>query len=49
MFYLTRVGVNAFEPKDSQNLQEMLPALKEFTVKYQAAADVKAPLHRRRE
>ncbi|CAI8942214.1 DUF934 domain-containing protein [Methylocaldum szegediense] len=47
MFFLTRVGVNAFEPKDAQNLQDMLPALKEFTVKYQAAVDVKVPLRRR--
>lgn len=49
MFFLTRVGVNAFEPKGSQNLQEMLSALQEFTVKYQAAADVKEPLYRRRK
>jgi len=47
MFFLSRVGVNAFEPAGSVSLQELLPALQEFTVKYQAAADVKEPLYRR--
>jgi uncharacterized protein (DUF934 family) len=49
IFFLSRVGVNAFEPNDSANLQEMLPALQEFSVKYQAAVDVKEPLYRRRK
>jgi uncharacterized protein (DUF934 family) len=48
MFYLARVGVNAFEFADGVNLEEMLPALGEFTVKYQAAVDVREPLYRRR-
>jgi uncharacterized protein (DUF934 family) len=49
MFFLSRVGVNAFEPSNSSNLREMLPALQEFTVKYQAASDIKEPLYRRRK
>jgi uncharacterized protein (DUF934 family) len=49
MFFLSRVGVNAFEPNGSANAQELLPALQEFTVKYQAAVDVKEPLYRRRK
>jgi uncharacterized protein (DUF934 family) len=48
MFYLARVGVNAFEFADGVNLEEMRPALGEFTVKYQASADVREPLYRRR-
>jgi len=48
MFFLSRVGVNAFEPNNSASLHEMLPALQEFTVKYQAASDIKEPLYRRR-
>ncbi|HYE35851.1 DUF934 domain-containing protein [Methylocaldum sp.] len=49
IFFLARVGVNAFEPTHPANLQEMLPVLQEFTVKYQAAVDVKEPLYRRRK
>jgi uncharacterized protein (DUF934 family) len=40
--------VNAFEFADGVDLEEMLPALGEFTVKYQAAIDVREPLYRRR-
>ncbi len=48
MFYLARVGVDAFEFADGADLAAMLPALGEFTVKYQAASDEKLPLYRRR-
>lgn len=48
MFFLARVGVNAFEAPPGQDLAALLPALSEFTVKYQAAADEKQPLYRRR-
>ncbi|HUL12304.1 MAG TPA: DUF934 domain-containing protein [Methylococcaceae bacterium] len=48
MFFLSRVGVNAFECPPEQSLEALLPALQEFTVKYQAAVDEKEPLYRRR-
>ena len=48
IYFLSRVGVNAFEPAYSADLEAMLPALAEFSVHYQAAADIKQPLYRRR-
>lgn len=48
MFFLSRVGVNAFECGQDQDLESLLPALSEFTVRYQAAADEPQPLYRRR-
>jgi len=48
VYFLARVGVNAFEPVPETNLEALLPALTEFTVNYQAAADQKQPLYRRR-
>jgi uncharacterized protein (DUF934 family) len=48
MFFLARVGVNSFEFPSEQPLETLLPALQDFTVKYQAAADEKRPLYRRR-
>lgn len=47
VFFLARVGVNAFEPAAGTDLADLLPALAEFSVKYQAAADEKQPLYRR--
>lgn len=48
MFYLARVGVDAFEFGEGVDLEKMLPALAEFSVKYQAASDEALPLYRRR-
>ena len=48
IYFLGRVGVNAFEPAHGTDLQALLPALTEFSVNYQAAADHKQPLYRRR-
>jgi uncharacterized protein (DUF934 family) len=48
LFFLKRVGVNAFEFTQAVDLANMLPALEEFTVTYQAACDEKTPLYRRR-
>ena len=49
VFFLARVGVNAFESAAAKNLSELLPALKEFSVKYQAATDDPTPLYRKRK
>jgi uncharacterized protein (DUF934 family) len=48
VYFLGRVGVNAFEPAEGTQLETLLPALTEFTVHYQAAADHHQPLYRRR-
>ena len=39
VYFLTRVGINAFEPVEGTDLEKLLPALKDFSVNYQAAAD----------
>lgn len=48
VYFLGRVGVNAFEPVAGTQLESLLPALTEFTVNYQAAADHHQPLYRKR-
>jgi uncharacterized protein (DUF934 family) len=48
MFFLSRVGVNAFEFPESADLEDKLRAFGEFSVTYQAAADNREPLYRRR-
>lgn len=48
VYFLARVGVNAFEPAQGTKLENLLPALTDFTVNYQAAADHHQPLYRRR-
>lgn len=48
IFFFSRVGVNSFEAREDQNLEALLPGLQDFTVKYQASADEKLPLYRRR-
>jgi len=39
VYFLARVGVNAFEPTEGTDLEKLLPALNDFSVSYQAAAD----------
>ncbi|MGZ8244086.1 DUF934 domain-containing protein [Methylomagnum sp.] len=48
MFFLHRVGVNAFEFPEGADLENMLHAFREFSVTYQTGADEPLPLHRRR-
>lgn len=48
IFFLARVGVNAFEYQGPHTLEELLSAFNDYTVKYQAAFDEKKPLYRRR-
>lgn len=47
MFYMARCGVNAFEPRADRDIGDALRSLSDFSVTYQAAADLKTPLHRR--
>ena len=47
MFYLHRVGFNAFEPRADRDIEDALKSLKDFSVTYQPAADDPLPLRRR--
>jgi uncharacterized protein (DUF934 family) len=49
MFYMHRCGVNAFEVKPGQDLQDALKAFKDFSFGYQGAADDPTPIFRRRK
>jgi len=48
MFYLSRVGFDAYELRSDQDAQQALTALGDFTVTYQASSDQPVPLFRRR-
>lgn len=48
MFFLKRMGVDAFELPEGVDPEELLPAFDEFSVVYQAATDIREPLYRRR-
>jgi uncharacterized protein (DUF934 family) len=48
LFYLKRVGFDAFELRTDQDAEESLRALADFSETYQAAADQPLPLFRRR-
>ena len=39
VYFLARVGVNAFEPAEGTDLEKLLPAMNDFSVNYQAATD----------
>lgn len=48
VFYLARVGFNAFEFNTSTGLEKALKPFNDFTVKYQASSDEEEPLYKRR-
>ncbi len=48
MFYMHRVGINAFELPDQAALESALAAFSDFTLSYQAAVDHHEPVWRRR-
>ncbi|MEN8261229.1 MAG: DUF934 domain-containing protein [Pseudomonadota bacterium] len=47
VFYLSRVGVNAFELPTTEALEKALASLRDFTVRYQASTDEPLPLIQR--
>lgn len=49
VYFLSRVGVNAFEFAEPQDLQGALNSLRDFSVNYQACADEREPLYRRHD
>lgn len=48
MFYMQRVGFNAFATRPDRNIHDALKSLTDFSEKYQASADEKMPLFKRR-
>ena len=49
MFYMQRVGFNAFAPRPDRNIHDALKGLFDFSEAYQASLDQKAPLFKRVE
>ena len=47
LFYMQRVGFDAFVPRADKNIHEALKGLSDFSLTYQASADEKLPLFRR--
>jgi len=47
MFYLQRVGFDAFVPRPDKDIHEVLKGLSDFSETYQASVDQKVPLFRR--
>lgn len=47
LFYMSRVGFDAFAPDPDRNLQDILQGLTVFSEVYQTSADQKSPLFRR--
>jgi uncharacterized protein (DUF934 family) len=47
MFYMQRVGFDAFAPRPDRNIHDALKGLTDFSEKYQASWDEKTPLFKR--
>ncbi len=47
LFYMQRVGFDAFAPRADKDISEALKGLSDFSITYQASADEKLPLFRR--
>lgn len=47
MFYLQRVGFDAFEPRPDRSIEDALKGLSDFSEVYQVSIDQKSPLFRR--
>lgn len=47
MFYMQRVGFNAFATREDRNIHDALKSLFDFSEKYQTSLDEKMPLFRR--
>ncbi|CAG9933750.1 DUF934 domain-containing protein [Candidatus Nitrotoga arctica] len=47
MFYMQRVGFNAFAPRPDKNIHDALKGLTDFSETYQTSLDQKLPLFRR--
>ena len=47
LFYLQRVGFDAFEPRTDRSIEDALKGLSDFSEVYQTSIDQKSPLFRR--
>jgi uncharacterized protein (DUF934 family) len=47
MFYMQRVGFDAFAPRTDKDIREALKGLSDFSCTYQASSDEKLPMFRR--
>jgi len=47
MFYMQRVGFNAFAPRPDRSIEDALKGLSDFSEAYQTSWDQKSPLYRR--
>lgn len=47
LFYMQRVGFDAFVPRADKNIQDALKGLSVFSERYQTSVDIKQPLFRR--
>lgn len=47
LFYMQRVGFDAFEPRPDRNIHDALKGLTDFSETYQSSCDEKMPLFRR--
>lgn len=47
MFYMKRVGFDAFQPRADRDIHEALKGLSDFSLSYQASTDQALPLFRR--
>jgi uncharacterized protein (DUF934 family) len=47
LFYMQRVGFNAFAVREDKNINDALKSLNDFSQPYQNSVDLKAPLFRR--
>lgn len=47
LFFMYRIGFDAFELRSDRDLEDALQSFSEFTVSYQAAVDEPQPLYRR--
>jgi uncharacterized protein (DUF934 family) len=47
LFYMQRVGFDAFEPRADKDINETLKGLSDFSLTYQASSDEAQPLFRR--
>ncbi len=48
MFFMQRCGFDAFEPRADRSIEDALNSLNDFSVIYQADANEKRPIYRRR-
>jgi uncharacterized protein (DUF934 family) len=49
LFYMQRVGFDAFAPRPDRDIHEALKSLDDFSISYQPSADDRSPLFRREQ